>query len=128
MLLQVTREQDKQTEHLEIAVSAVWFMSYDRRKDRIVVHTQDGTYHMNGSIKHWASHLREQGYHFLEVDRGVLIHADSIVWIDLMRKEAYFEMETNRKSKKCGIAHHRFLNTVDELHRMNPGLSITSPA
>ncbi len=129
MLLEVIRELDKHTlETVQLAANAVWFMEYDRRKDRIVIHAQDGTYYMNGSIKHLEIHLRDEGYRFLEVDRGTLINADNIVWINLVRKEAFFEPYPTRKSKRCSIAHHRFLNTVDELHRMNPSLSITSPA
>ncbi len=129
MLLEVIRELDKYTtETIQLIADAVWYMEYDRRKDRIIVHAQDSTYYMTGSIKHIQISLRDEGYRFLEVDRGTLINADNIVWINLVRKEAYFETYPTRKSKRCSIAHHRFLNTVDELHRMNPSLSITSPA
>ena len=129
MLLEVIRELDKHTvEHVQLHADAVWYMEYDRRKDRIVVYVQDNIYYMNGSIKHVEMFLKEEGYRFLEVDRGTLVNADNIVWINLVRKEAFFEPYPTRKSKRCSIAHHRFLNTVDELHRMNPSLSVTSPA
>ncbi|MFB5761069.1 LytTR family transcriptional regulator DNA-binding domain-containing protein [Paenibacillus medicaginis] len=97
-----------------IPISSILYIS-SRDRDRVAVHTSDNTYYMIGTLIYWENVLNNSGYHFLNVDRSNTINVDNVVCVNEIFKDAYFEHNKTKASKKCPIASHRYEAIVREL-------------
>lgn len=127
MTLSVCRDAEGNEGMVNISVSDVLYMSHERKSGRIAVYTTQDKYYMTGTVKYWENVLNSSDYKFYLVDRGTLINVPNITAINVIYKVAFFGQDFSRKSSKCELAHHRFLNTVDELYSLNPAIQIVAP-
>lgn len=91
-----------------VLVDKVLFISKGRKRDQILVHTFDRTYYMVGTLRHWENFLNSNGYRFLNVDRSNTLNVEKVKIVNGIFKDAYFEDEVTKTSKRCPIAYHRF--------------------
>jgi len=115
-------------EGTNILVSDVLYIKKGTKRDRLLVHTFHGVYYMIGSLIHWVSFLNENGYKFIISDRSHVLNVEKVKIVDSFYKDAYFECDTTKMSKKCPITHYRFTEVAIEMLIMNPGIIINGAA
>lgn len=121
-MLTVTEDAAGEKGMIGLPVREVLYLVYDRKLDRVIVHTAAAYYFMPGTIKYWEACLTSSGYRFLSVDRGTLLHLNSVTSVSDLYKAAYFDDIVNEKSKKCEIAHHRFTDVLTHIETINDRL------
>lgn len=111
-----------------VQVDKVLFISKGRKRDQILVHTFDKTYYMVGTLRHWETFLNSNGFRFLNVDRSNTLNVEKVKIVNGIFKDAYFEDEITKTSKRCPIAYHRFDEVVEEMGFMNSKIIFTGVA
>ncbi|MBE7901034.1 LytTR family transcriptional regulator DNA-binding domain-containing protein [Paenibacillus sp. P2(2022)] len=111
-----------------VLVDKVLFISKGRKRDQILVHTFDRTYYMVGTLRHWENFLNSNGYRFLNVDRSNTLNVEKVKIVNGIFKDAYFEDEVTKTSKRCPIAYHRFDEVVEEMGFINSKIIFTGVA
>jgi hypothetical protein len=111
-----------------IPVDKVLFISKGRKRDQILVHTFEKTYYMIGTLKYWESFLNNNGFHFLNVDRSNTLNVEKVKIVNGIFKDAYFECEITKTSKRCPISYHRFGEVIEEMGFINSNIIFTGVA
>ncbi|PQP86292.1 hypothetical protein CPT76_31990 [Paenibacillus sp. AR247] len=121
--LTVSRDIEGESGIVNLRVHDILFMEFSIPADRVVVHTMEEQFYMNGTLKYWSGMLSASGYTFRNVDRN-LVNVDRIMLIDSVYKKAYFEPEIHKGSKCCTMAFKRYNKIKEELLAYNPGILI----
>jgi len=121
--LTVSRDIEGESGIVNLRVHDILFMEFSIPADRVVVHTMEEQFYMNGTLKYWSGMLSASGYTFRNVDRN-LVNVDRIMLIDSVYKKAYFEPEIQKGSKCCTMAFKRYNKIKEELLAYNPGILI----
>ncbi|MEC0234101.1 hypothetical protein P4H71_07115 [Paenibacillus kribbensis] len=117
-MVSVTSDPEGLSGYIDLDVDLVWFITYKRAIDRLVVHTGSNKYYMPGPLKYVMNALSKSG-NFIYADRSNIFNADNAVLINTLFKEVYFEEEITKKSKRCEIAHNRYDEAVSRLEVLN---------
>lgn len=108
--------------YIDLQVNSIWYISYKRLLNRLVVHTETAQYYMIGPLKYCMTALNESGHKFVYADRSNIINADNVVMINSLFKVAYFTDVVTRKTKRCEIAHNRYDEAISKLGLLNPNV------
>ncbi|OBA07798.1 hypothetical protein A9P44_00140 [Paenibacillus polymyxa] len=111
-----------------VSVDKVLFISKGRKRNQILVHTFERTYYMIGTLRHWENFLNSNGFKFLNVDRSNTLNVENVKIVNGIFRDAYFECEITKTSKRCPISYHRFDEVVEEMGFMNSKIIITGAA
>ncbi|MGO4375413.1 LytTR family transcriptional regulator DNA-binding domain-containing protein [Paenibacillus sp. MCAF20] len=122
--LTVTRDPEGESGIYNLAVDAADFMECESDKKRILVHTELEVFYMFGTLKYWQKLLNNSGYRFADVDRNLLVNVANVTLLDSDKKEAYFNSEQKKISKKCGIAWHKYSQHEALIRSFNPHVKI----
>lgn len=120
--LTVTEDASGKRGLKSVDVNDVLYLSFDSWTKKVLVHTRESRYYMPGTIKFWETCLEGSGHGFVMFDRGTLVNADKVTYVNDIFKVAYFEDNPSRKSVKCDIAHNRFDEIVSELWTINDNI------
>ncbi|MGZ0043379.1 LytTR family transcriptional regulator DNA-binding domain-containing protein [Paenibacillus polymyxa] len=120
-MVSVTSDAEGLSGYIDLPVDSIWFISYKRIIDRLVVHTEDNKYYMTGPLKYCMNALNKSS-NFVYADRSNIFNADNVVKINTLFKEVYFEEEITKKSKRCEIAHNRYDEAINRLEVLNPNV------
>ncbi|ODA08492.1 LytTR family transcriptional regulator DNA-binding domain-containing protein [Paenibacillus polymyxa] len=121
-MVSVTSDPEGLSGYIDLHVNSIWFISYKRGIDRLVVHTETSKYYMTGPLKYCMNALNKSGFNFVYADRSNIFNADNVVVINTLFKEVYFEKEVTKKSKRCEIAHNRYDEAISRLGTLNPNI------
>lgn len=111
-----------------VPVDKILFISKGRKRNQILVHTFERTYYMIGTLRHWEKFLNSNGFKFLNVDRGNTLNIEKVKTVNGIFRDAYFECEISKTSKRCPISYHRFDEVVEEMGFINSKIIITGAA
>jgi hypothetical protein len=111
-----------------VPVDKVLFISKGCKRNQILVHTFEKTYYMIGTLRHWENYLNSNGFKFLNVDRSNTLNVENVKIVNGIFKDAYFECDVTKTSKRCPISHHRFDEVVEEMGFVNSRIIITGAA
>lgn len=114
-MLTVTRTVDGSSGIKSLHVRDIAFLEYDRKEDRVLVHTVDDVFYVVGTLKYWTIAFNASGYSFKQVDRNNVVNLDRVTALDPTYKHAYFEEPVSQESKHCTIAWSRYKEVEEAL-------------
>ncbi|MDF2651798.1 MAG: hypothetical protein K0Q73_7603 [Paenibacillus sp.] len=106
--LVVSKDINAESGLISLPIKEVAFMEFERRIDRVIVHTVDSSFFLTGTLKYWQNGLDSNGYNFVAVDRTNVVNLDRIVVLDEMYHIAYFEENITHTSKRCTFTNINF--------------------
>ncbi|WP_424993720.1 LytTR family transcriptional regulator DNA-binding domain-containing protein [Paenibacillus polymyxa] len=121
-MLTVSKDVDGKCGKVDLPIQDILYMSYDRWKERVIIHTFHGVFYQVGTLKFWETLLNNSGCNFLNVDRSNSINMEKVVLMNSVFRVAYFSHDISKDSPKCQIAIRRYEEVAQTLNLFNPNI------
>lgn len=114
-IFSVTNGIDGETGLIQLPLSDIAYMEFERAVNRVLVHTPNQIYYVMGTLQYWQKAIEAAGHRFLWVDRTYVVNIDRIRYMDPVRHIAYFEETPTKESKSCTLTNIRFGEILNKL-------------
>ncbi|MNC49300.1 hypothetical protein D3C75_984700 [compost metagenome] len=107
-VLSVTKDVEGAGGFVRLPISEIAYMAFDKKINRVVVHTPEDEYYLMGTVQYWLNAILADGSTFIWVDRTNVVNIDRIRYMDPILHTAYFVDEPTKSSKRCTLTDIRF--------------------